>query len=364
MNSTGICTFILNFLHRIMAHRVDNCLNCGHPLENSYNFCPECGQENTSQLLSIKNLIVDFLNNYFAFDSKLGRSIHHFFLRPGFLTLRFNEGKRVRYVHPLRLYLVISVFFFFMLTYLLTLQLEDSSIQKIASETPENADIKAQVQLTDSIALAELQEVKRQNPGMLPPSDSLFVAENKAEDKGLRQVVGWLRDESLTDAMVVDSLNTVMKFSEKRSMENSSFSLFIRQSRRVVQKDLDVFIPYVLKNLPLMMFLLLPVFALYLKFLFRNKPNLYIRHIIHALHLHSMAFFLLTLFLLIGWLSNAYFFWITFWVVTIYAFLSIKNVYQQRWLRSLWKFSLLGILYFSTLFIFILTETALSFFTF
>jgi hypothetical protein len=77
-----------------------------------------------------------------------------------------------------------------------------------------------------------------------------------------------------------------------------------------------------------------------------------------------MAFFLLTLFLLAGWLSGSYFFWVTFWLVSIYAFLSIRNVYQQGWLRSLWKFSLLGMLYFSTLFIFITAETALAFFTF
>lgn len=113
-----------------------------------------------------------------------------------------------------------------------------------------------------------------------------------------------------------------------------------------------------------MMFLLLPIFALYLKLLFRNKPNLYIAHIIHALHIHSMAFFLLTLFLLTVWLSGIYFFWTTFVLVSIYAFLSIKNVYQQRWLRSLWKFSLLGMLYFCTLFTFIIVEATLSFFTF
>lgn len=176
---------------------------------------------------------------------------------------------------------------------------------------------------------------------------------------GFKKALGWLGNEELTDDMVINSLSMYTE-----AEKDPSFRLFIHQSRRVVQKDLDVFVPYVLKNLPLMMFLLLPVFALYLKMLYRNKPNLYIQHIIHALHLHSMAFFLLTLFLLIGWLSGTYFFWVTFLLVSAYAFLSIKNVYQQRWQRSLWKFMLLGMFYFTTLLFFVVIETAESFFTF
>lgn len=337
------------------------CLNCGYPLEYHFTFCPDCGQKNTSRQLSMKILLGDFLNNYFAFDSKLSRSIHHFFLRPGYLTRRYNEGKRVRYVHPLRLYLVISVFFFFLLSYLLTIQLEEASLQNIAIQEAGSSSIRRSTESArgDSLAMAELREVQRNNPGLLPPSDSLSVAANRVEDQNFKKILGWMSDERLTDEMVMDSLNFD---AEKKA--DPSFQLFIHQSRRVVQKDLDVFIPYVMKNLPLMMFLLLPVFALYLKFLFRNKPNLYVNHIIHALHLHSMAFLLLTLFLLAGWLSGSYFLWITFWIITIYAFLSIKNVYQQGWLRSLWKFSLLGMFYFGTLFFFVLAETALSFFTF
>lgn len=336
--------------------KADHCLNCGRLLDN-YNFCPDCGQENKPQQLSMKILAEDFLSNYFAFDSKLGRSFHHFFLRPGYLTRRYNEGKRVCYVHPLRLYLVISVFFFFLLSYLLSINMEEASLQRITAD--DSAQISAIRNQGDSVERAELKELQHQNPGLLSPSDSVSLAENEAEAMGFKKILGWLKNEELTDDMVMDSLSI---YTETKS--EASFRLFIHQSRRVVQKDLDVFVPYVLKNLPLMMFLLLPVFALYLKMLFRNKPNLYIQHIIHALHLHSMAFLLLTLFLLIGWFSSTYFFWVTFLLVSAYAFLSMKNVYQQRWQRSLWKFMLLGMFYFTTLLFFVVIETAVSFFTF
>jgi hypothetical protein len=119
--------------------------------------------------------------------------------------------------------------------------------------------------------LAEFREVQQQNPEILALSDSISAAADKFEGESFKKVISLLRNEELTDEMVMDSLNF-----RAETIADSSFRLFMRQSRRVVQKDLDVFIPYVLKNLPLMMFLLLPVFALYLKFLFRNKPNLYI----------------------------------------------------------------------------------------
>lgn len=347
-----------------MRYQADQCLNCGHPLETHYTFCPECGQKNTNRQLSMKVLLSDFLSNYFAFDSKLGRSIHHFFLRPGYLTRRFNEGKRVRYVHPLRLYLVVSVLFFFLLTYLLSFQLEEASIQRIANKESASVSLLSDTKISadDSLSIAEINKLQEKNPDLFPTPDSAIVSirENEfSQRESFRDVLGWLRNDELSDEMVMDSLN----FDEEEKAD-PSYRLLVHQSRRVAQKDLDVFIPYLLKNLPLMMFLLLPVFAFYLRILFRNKPNLYISHIIHALHLHSMAFLLLTLFLIIGWISGVYFFWITFLLVTVYAFLSIKNVYQQRWLRSFFKFSLLGLLYFGTLFFFVLGEAVISFFTF
>ncbi len=45
-------------------------------------------------------------------DSRLWRTLWYLLGRPGFLTREFFEGKRVRYLPPFRLYLVISVLFF------------------------------------------------------------------------------------------------------------------------------------------------------------------------------------------------------------------------------------------------------------
>lgn len=331
-----------------MSQRANHCLNCEQSLDENHSYCPNCGQENTHQQLSIKDFVGDFMSNYFAFDSKLGRSLHHFFLRPGYLTRRYNEGKRVRYVHPMRLYLIISVLFFFLLSYLLTFQLQEVSLQVMA-ENEMSVTSKA-----DSATMEKLRE----NQNFAIAADTV-VPQIEGQVDGFQKILSWMADRRVTDEMLMDSLKI-----EQEMRNNEDFQLFLQQSRRVVQKDMDIFIPYVLKNLPLMMFLLLPIFALYLKMLFRKKPYLYISHIIHALHIHSMAFLLLTVFLIIGWTSGNYFFWITFLLITLYAFFSVKEVYGRGWGRTAWNFSLLGLFYFTTFFVFVIAEATYSFLTF
>ena len=96
-----------------IRRKTNCCLNCNHTLSEVYNFCPHCGQENNDNNVSFGTFIGDFFSNYFSFDTRIGRSIQPFFLRPGYLTNQFNEGKRMRYMHPLRLYLIVSLVFFF-----------------------------------------------------------------------------------------------------------------------------------------------------------------------------------------------------------------------------------------------------------
>ncbi|MEN8250200.1 MAG: DUF3667 domain-containing protein [Bacteroidota bacterium] len=91
----------------------DHCLNCGAEYEEKVNYCPHCGQENNHNKVSIGTLIIDFLNNYFSFDSKFVNSLLPFFFQPGYLTRKFTEGKRTSFVNPIRLYLIISLLFFF-----------------------------------------------------------------------------------------------------------------------------------------------------------------------------------------------------------------------------------------------------------
>lgn len=91
------------------------CKNCGFQLEPTYHFCPDCGQEHRERVVYFKQFILDFLGDYFTFDSKIIRSAVPLLLNPGHLTNEYLNGRRVRYIPPLRMYIFISIIFFILL---------------------------------------------------------------------------------------------------------------------------------------------------------------------------------------------------------------------------------------------------------
>lgn len=95
-----------------------SCYNCQWPLTNGENYCPNCGQENHNRQASTRLLLVDFFNDYLSFDSKMFRTLIPLVLKPGFMTREFLDGKRMKYVPPIRLFIFLS-FLYFGLIYLL-----------------------------------------------------------------------------------------------------------------------------------------------------------------------------------------------------------------------------------------------------
>ena len=62
-----------------------------------------------------KQFILDFLGDYFTFDSLIIRSVRPLIFKPGFLTNEFIAGRRVKYIPPLRMFIFISIIFFLIL---------------------------------------------------------------------------------------------------------------------------------------------------------------------------------------------------------------------------------------------------------
>ncbi len=91
------------------------CKNCGWKLEPEFKFCPNCGQEHKEKVVHFKQFMLDFLGDYFTFDSLIIRSVRPLLFNPGFLTQEFLAGRRVRYIPPLRMFIFISIIFFLVL---------------------------------------------------------------------------------------------------------------------------------------------------------------------------------------------------------------------------------------------------------
>lgn len=87
-----------------------NCLNCGQEVAGRY--CGVCGQENIEPRETFWQLLVHFFNDFTHFDGKFFSTILVLLLKPGKLTQEYIAGKRASYLHPIRMYLFISLMFF------------------------------------------------------------------------------------------------------------------------------------------------------------------------------------------------------------------------------------------------------------
>jgi hypothetical protein len=86
------------------------CANCGGPLAGPY--CSSCGQKATASRPALADLLHEGLHELTHLDGKMLGTLRLLITRPGTLTREFIDGRRARYLTPIRLYLVCSVIFF------------------------------------------------------------------------------------------------------------------------------------------------------------------------------------------------------------------------------------------------------------
>ncbi len=401
-----------------ISRKTNSCLNCGFTLDKIYNYCPNCGQGNHDDNVSFGTLVGDFFSTYFAIDSKFGKTVKPFFLKPGYLTNQYIAGKRATYAHPIRLYLIVSIFYFFMVTLAAT-ELSIGDNDDPAIKTTDQYDLFKDVQgINDSIGRTIAKSLTGRERGLLKKelenndlqelrgilatvdtasqvrirtavgdsiADSLYIfkpdslyqlklqeqaalkkAKKEKEDEDefivsridTDKVKQLDKDYELTDQQIYDSLNLgELDYFDKR---------MAIQTIRVTRADKEQIIAYIVKNFPLMMLVLIPIFALILKLLYIRRNQLYIKHLVHALHLHTYAYFVYGIFILltvfvvtdedIGEILNT----IGFLIVTIYAFISFLKVYKQHWFKTIVKFNIVGGIYCFSIFLFFLLEMVVS----
>ncbi|HEX9886946.1 MAG TPA: DUF3667 domain-containing protein [Longimicrobiales bacterium] len=83
------------------------CPDCGAPATGS--FCSSCGQRLDVDPRSLWRWILDALEDTLSLDGRLPRTLKALLFRPGLLTLEWRAGRRTRWVHPFRVYLVASL---------------------------------------------------------------------------------------------------------------------------------------------------------------------------------------------------------------------------------------------------------------
>ncbi len=107
--------------------KVEICHNCHTILSLENNFCPHCGQENHDLKVPLGHLAFEVFEGFTHFDTKFYNTMRAIFLSPGKITKDFLEGRRGRYVPPVRLYFLISFVFFLGLDSAMDLALKNGS---------------------------------------------------------------------------------------------------------------------------------------------------------------------------------------------------------------------------------------------
>lgn len=86
------------------------CPNCATRFAGHY--CPHCGQDAHLHVPTVRKFLNEFIEKYFGVEGRLPLTLRQLFFHPGAMTVDYLEGRRQRYISPLRLYLAVSVLFF------------------------------------------------------------------------------------------------------------------------------------------------------------------------------------------------------------------------------------------------------------
>lgn len=339
-------------------------MNCGAALHGR--FCHYCGQENIAPKDSFWHLVTHFVYDIIHFDGKFFSTLKYLLFRPGFLSHEYLRGRRADYLHPIRMYVFTSAFFFLIFF---------SFYQKEKEiDIKEKKDTAAQV-------LKKLERQKKSLEGALE-NPTAIIASGQIKDK-LKQTIAEIdmlkRDTTLVDSVkslpeggftlmsfdrnkMTPTLSTVKEYDSLQALlpENERDGFFVRaierQNLHLREKykgdskaSLRAITNKFIHLFPQMLFISLPLFALLLQLLYaRRKQFYYVNHVIYSIHLYCAIFIII----LTGLWLNSALTWFTHkesdWVGSLftlagffYLYKSMRNFYGQRRTKTILKYILL-----------------------
>ena len=347
-----------------------HCENCGAELQGHW--CAQCGQPAIEYRRSFRHVVADLLNEFLNWDSKFFATIALLILKPWRLTNEFLTGKRVRYVNPLRLYLLVSILFFFAVNY----GAKEIHVDPSKLGPKDRAELESDLKNTDLPPEArEKLEALLREPST-SPAPSPLTNESSPAPASLSPAPGINAAPSQAAPSANEQKKEYGKISERPfvvfddAKSTTPFERWIegRAKEKMGEKGtkMGLFISTLFSNLPYMMLCCIPLFALVLKVLYIRRRLFYIDHLIYALHIHSFFYTGIMLIVLAtiglthfapgaiaGWLIALL--WIAF---VTQIFLSIRYVYRQGWFFSIFKFFFGGFVYLMVL----LAALAITFF--
>lgn len=236
----------------------------------------------------------------FSFDTRAWRSLRMLLFSPGRMEAEFTEGKRVRYVPPVRLYLFVSFFFFLLLSTHSDRVLEDG--RGVLSSIASDGRLMSDSTLPMSIAIGQDMPIQFNDTSIVGPSERL--------DEG----------ELNHDAA---KLKHILQHPERylaRFMRFLSWSLFI----------------------------LMPVYGFLLWVFFRRSRPFYLPHLLLSMSHHMFAFVVLSFLMVPPLLWPERPMGMEFYLlylIPVYSLLGVRRLYGVGLLRSVAMVTVLHLVY-------------------
>lgn len=315
------------------------CLNCNAAIYGRY--CHVCGQENLEPQESFWHLLTHFLFDLIHFDGKFFSTLKYLLFRPGFLAEEHARGRRADYLHPIRLYIFVSAFFFLIMfsfygnehetkkdiyeSKITKLEKKKKLVEELLVDNPDSSKVRKVADSFLTIIHQDMMNLKVDSFGKTP-----FISENL--------------DFSLIDKKFNTTTNNPNKnwFQRYRDKKESQYA-----SKEEFNKK---FFEIMLHSIPKGLFVALPFYALFLMlFYLRNKKYNYVNHLLFSIYLFSFTFILL---LCSTWLMSLFELmkidiegiigFITTILAMLYTYKALRNYYQQSRTKTILKFLLLS----------------------
>jgi len=366
------------------------CLNCGTALTGRY--CPNCGQENTEPKETVWTLVSHFFNDITHFDGKFFSTGKYLLARPGFLSSEYIKGRRASYLHPIRMYVFTSAFFFIIFFSLFNpaeitekkdsreqlkeltdasnslsktlavkndADLNDPDLRAAILRSRENIDAHAAVLKKDAEEEARLDSIKQQQLKAKADTAKKYAP---ADGSGLKIKEYDPKDNKnfkLTSINVFytlpayDSVQQALPEKKrddwlKRAMTRKS--ILLREKYGDNNKEaMALFMEKYMHTLPQALFVSLPVFAFLLLLLYARRDFYYADHAIFSIHVYCASLIVLLVYFSVDklqiaadwqWLSVVKF--IIVLGILFYLYKAMRKFYKQNRVKTIFKFILLN----------------------
>ncbi|OQP39341.1 hypothetical protein A4D02_18665 [Niastella koreensis] len=329
-----------------------------------------CGQENIEPKETVWGLISHFFYDITHFDGKFFSTTRLLITRPGFLPKEYLEGRRARYLHPIRMYVFSSALFFLCLYSVfhfhgmegsdedkkdkkdklgIITALPDSVRAKALNKAKTAADTAAVLNALDLAKpyMRTVEKEKEKKTDTIPLYTKKIRKKNynfnlinpKAEYASVREY-----DSVQKTLPKAERDGWVQRQGKHREIELNARYKGDQQAmwRDLLEKFVHTF--------PYLLFISLPLYAFYLKLLYvRRKQFLYVTHGIFLIYLYIFTFIDLLVYFGLNQVHESMDWDWVGWIEAVvllygvwYAYKAMRKFYGQGTGKTMLKFIILN----------------------